>query len=249
MKAILTGMNGTVAPVVAETLQRHGIEGIAWNREQVPTTNEEEMREFIDRIRPDYFLHIGMGAVEWAETLARLCGEAKIPFLFTSTVSIFSDEVTGPIFPDTLPNVEDDYGKYKRDCERAIMNANPGAQIVRLGWQIGDEAGSNNMMDYFTNEMKQRGVIQASEHRYPSCSFLADTADALFEILTKRGPGIYQLNGNANYSLYDIAIGLKELHDTDWQIECTDEPKRDNRMIDSSISIRPISNRLNLQTK
>lgn len=249
MKAIITGMNGTVAPVVAKGLQRHGIEGIAWNREQVSTTDEQEMRQFIESVRPDYFLHIGMGSVEWAETLARLCGEMKIPFLFTSTVSIFSDDVTGPISPDTTPDAEDDYGKYKRDCERAIVRVNPSAQIVRLGWQIGDEAGSNNMMDYFTNEMKQRGVIQASEHWYPSCSFLQDTAETLLEILIKRGPGIYHLNGNTNYSLYDIAVGLKELHDADWQIECTNEPKRDNRMIDSSVQIRPISKRLNLQTK
>ncbi|WP_215143529.1 sugar nucleotide-binding protein [Exiguobacterium qingdaonense] len=249
MKAIITGMNGTVAPIVAETLKRHEIEAIAWNREQVSTTDEVEMRQFIEQIHPDYFLHIGMGAVEWAETLARLCGEMSIPFLFTSTVSIFSDDVTGPISPDTVPDAEDDYGKYKRDCEQAIARVNPGAQIVRLGWQIGHEAGSNNMMDFFTNEMKQHGVIQVSEHWYPSCSFLEDTADALFEILTKRGPGIYQLNGNTSYSLYNIAVGLKELHDTDWQIESTDEPKRDNRMIDSSVTIRPISERLNLQTK
>jgi len=249
MKAILTGMNGTVAPVVAETLTRHGIEPVTWDRTKVSTTDEAEMRRFIESVRPNYFLHIGMGAVEWADTLARLCGEYKIPFLFTSTVSVFSDNVTGPITPDMPPDATDEYGAYKRACEETIARTNPGAQIVRLGWQIGHRAGSNNMMDYFENEMKRHGVIVASAHWYPSCSFLEDTADALFEILTKRGPGLYQLNGNSSHSLYDIAMALKESHDTSWQIEQTDEPKRDNRMVDTNITIQPITKRLALHTK
>lgn len=246
MKAILTGMNGTVAPVVAHTLQQHGIEPVAWDRSKVSTTDESEMRQFIESIRPDYFLHIGMGPVEWAETLARLCGEYKIPFLFTSTVSVFSDHVTGPITPDTPPDAEDEYGSYKRSCEQAIARVNPGAQIVRLGWQIGNQAGSNNMLDYFENEMSQKGVITASEHWYPSCSFLEDTAEALFTILTKRGPGLYQLNGNTSHSLYKIAVALSELHDFAWRIERSNEPKRDNRMIDTNVTIQPINKRLNL---
>lgn len=249
MKAILTGMNGTVAPVVAATLQRHGIEPVAWDRNKVSTSNESEMRDFIESTRPDYFLHIGMGSVEWAETLARLCGEYRIPFLFTSTVSVFSDDVTGPITPDTPPDAKDEYGSYKRACEQAIARANPGAQIVRLGWQIGDNAGSNNMVDYLETEMEQKGVIIASTHWYPSCSFLEDTAEALFNILTKRGAGLYQLNGNTSHSLYDIASALAEHHDRPWRIEQADEPKRDNRMVDTNITIQPITKRLALHRK
>lgn len=249
MKAIITGMNGTVAPVVAATLKRHGIESVAWDRSKVSTDNEAEMRAFIESVRPDYFLHIGMGPVEWAASLAKLCGEYEIPFLFTSTVSVFSDNVTGPITPDTPPDAEDEYGAYKRACEQAVARANPGAQIVRLGWQIGDAAGSNNMMDFFETEMEQKGAIVASVHWYPSCSFLEDTADALFHILTKRGPGLYQLNGNTSYSLYDIASALAEHHDRPWRIERADEPKRDNRMVDTNSRIEPITKRLSLHTK
>jgi len=248
MKAILTGMNGTVAPVVANVLRQHQIEPIAWDRSRVSTTDEQEMRRFIESERPSYFLHIGMGSVEWSETLARLCGEYKIPFLFTSTVSIFSDAVTGPIPPDARPDAEDEYGSYKRECERVIAAANPGAQIVRLGWQIGERAGSNNMMDYFENEMQQHGVIRASEHWYPSCSFLDDTATSLVDILTKRGPGIYQLNGNTSLSLYDLALQLNELHGKEWRIECVTEPKRDNRMVDTNVTIEPITTRLSHRT-
>ncbi|KDN58413.1 MAG: sugar nucleotide-binding protein [Exiguobacterium sp.] len=249
MKAIITGMNGTVAPVVATTLERHGIEPIAWDRSKVSIEKESDMRAFIESVQPDYFLHIGMGPVESAANLARLCGEYDIPFLFTSTVSVFSDNVTGPITPDTRPDAEDEYGSYKRACEQAIARANPGAQIVRLGWQIGDRPGSNNMMDFFEKEMEQKGVIVASTHWYPSCSFLQDTADALFDILTKRGPGMYQLNGNTSHSLYDIASALAERHDRPWRIERADEPKRDNRMVDTNCRIAPITNRLALHTK
>ncbi len=35
MKAIITGMNGTVAPVVADVLAKHDIETVAWDRTKV----------------------------------------------------------------------------------------------------------------------------------------------------------------------------------------------------------------------
>ncbi len=129
-----------------------------------------------------------------------------------------------------MPDASDEYGAYKIACEQAIQAIDPQAKIVRIGWQIGTEAGSNNMVDFFTNEMKQHGVIQASRNWYPSSSLLEDTAEALVTILLEQEAGLYQLNGNDRYSMYDLAHALNTLHAKNWMIEPVDEPRRDNRM-------------------
>ncbi|WP_347356072.1 sugar nucleotide-binding protein [Exiguobacterium indicum] len=246
MKAIITGMNGTVAPVVADVLAKHDIETVAWDRTKVSTTDESQMRTFLETERPDYFLHIGMGSVSWTDALVRLCQEYQIPFFFTSTVSVFSDDVPAPIEKDAVPDATDEYGAYKIACEQAIQAIDPQAKIVRIGWQIGTEAGSNNMVDFFTNEMKQHGVIQASRNWYPSSSLLEDTAEALVTILLEREAGLYQLNGNDRYSMYDLAHALNTLHAKNWTIEPVDEPRRDNRMATDVVLVRPLSERLPL---
>ena len=56
MKAIIIGMNGTVAPVFADVLAKHDVKTVAWDRTKVSTTDEFQMRTFLETERPDYFL-------------------------------------------------------------------------------------------------------------------------------------------------------------------------------------------------
>ena len=62
MKAIVTGMNGTVAPVLARTLIDAGHTVIAWDRSRVPTDNREAVRDFIHGEHPDWFFHVATGS-------------------------------------------------------------------------------------------------------------------------------------------------------------------------------------------
>src|SRR5688572_15908766 len=112
MKAIITGLNGTVAPATAATFRERGIEVVAWKRYEVSIENIDEMRGFLHREQPDWFLHIATGPPQWAESVSRLCAEESIRFLFTSSVSVFSEHGTGPYTVDDEPTATDDYGRY-----------------------------------------------------------------------------------------------------------------------------------------
>ncbi|OIN67528.1 epimerase [Exiguobacterium sp. KRL4] len=243
MNVLITGMNGTVAPVVADVFRTQGYDVTAWDRSVVSTTDLALMEAFIDRVQPDLLLHIGMGSAEFAETLARLSFERNIPFLFTSTASVYADHQQGPHDPFVAPEAEDEYGLYKRTCERLIQAVNPNAYIVRIGWQIGQAAGSNNMIDYLERHAAS-GEIPASANWYPSCAFLEDTADTLYTLITSKTPGLYLANGNRDHSFFDIATALNTLHGSKWQITEDNSMTRDDRMTDSRVIIRPISERL-----
>jgi dTDP-4-dehydrorhamnose reductase len=245
MKAVITGMNGAVAPNVANYFREQGVEVVAFNRATIDINDYEAISRFLKVEKPDYFLHLATGPADWAEKSARICGEQDIRYLFTSTVSVFSEQGSGPYTIDSTPNAEDNYGRYKRDCEARVKAANPEVLIARLGWQIGSVVGSNNMFDYLERTMAEKGKIEASKTWYPSCSYMEDTAETLFNLVSSFPSDLYLVNSNQKSSFFEIVNGInKEVGN--WKVVPGASPNRDDRMFDDRIHIVSIEEKLNL---
>ncbi len=244
MKAIVTGTNGTVAPVLASTLQQNGHSVTAWDRSLVPTDSRDAMVNFIDAEQPDWFFHIATGDPAWAESVAQICAERGTKFLFTSSVSVFSGQQQGPLTPNTVPTPDDDYGRYKFECEQRVRSVNADSLIVRLGWQIGSAAGGNHMLDHLIRTHQENGQIDASVNWYQACSFLEDTADGLLYVMERFSAELYHLDSNRGLTFYDIVIGLNQLHGNAWQVNAVDAPVHNNLMPDLRLPIPTLSERL-----
>jgi len=245
MKAIITGMNGTVAPVLNNFLRRQGIQMVVWDRRFVPIDDAHAVHTFLEQHCPNWFFHVATGPAQWAEKIAGECYRRHIKLLFTGSVSIFDPQKTNaPITIHQKPTATDEYGIYKIDCERKILTANPDAIIARLGWQIGNTPGSNNMVDFLHNEFSKKGEIEAGDQYFPSCSFLEDTAAGLFNIIMNFDKGIFHLEGNPGISFYEIVTALNTLNNNNWQISKIDTPVIDNRMTDAHIQIQSIKRTL-----
>ncbi|WP_312651932.1 sugar nucleotide-binding protein [Proteiniclasticum sp.] len=240
MKAIVTGMNGTVAPYVYHELMRRDIEVYIWDRRKNSIDSEEAVFHYIESIQPDLFFHIATGPVEWVEHIAKATQELKIKLLYTSSVSVFSENGTGPYTAESIPDAEDDYGRYKIEGENAVSSGNPHAVIARLGWQIGSSSGSNNMFDFLVKAQNEKGFIEASSKWYPSCSFLEDTAQALVDAALDLPSGTYLLNSNTKYSFLEIVKHLRNQHGIEWDIRETTTFIRDDRMFDDRAEIRKL---------
>lgn len=249
MKTLLTGMNGTVAPVLAQALVQAGHSVTAWNRSAIPIDNLEAMREFIARERPDWFFHLATGSAAWAETVARICFDQRIKFLFTGSVSVFSASQRGAFTVDVLPQPDDDYGRYKLECEQRIQAVCPDALIVRLGWQIGTTLEGNQMAAYLDRTFNAQRYIDASVAWYPACSFLADTAESLTHLMQTLPPGLYHLDANPGLSFYDIAVALNALHSNRWTVKPGATPVQNNRLIDARVQVNPITRRFALHQR
>ena len=242
MKAIFTGLNGTVAPEVSKYFKSKGIEVIQYDRNVIPVDNEFEIESFLKLHQPDFFLHFAMGTPEWAGLLAKLTKKLKIKFIYISTVSVYSGKSKGPITLDTLPDAEDNYGKYKRVSEDTVLKNNNESYILRIGWQIGMKPGSNNMIDYLYKEMEKNDVVKASNKWYPSCSFMEDTAKGIFDAITNHPNGIYLINSNDTFSFYEIVTYLSKIHPIIKVAERKDFIQ-DIRMVDNRIQIQKLSQR------
>jgi dTDP-4-dehydrorhamnose reductase len=245
MKAIITGMNGTVAPEVAKYFMAMGVNMIAFDRSKIDINNENMIADFLQAEKPDWFLHIATGPVEWAERVAKICRELNIKFLFTSTVSVFSEHSSGPYTVESVPNAEDDYGRYKIECEKRIIAVHPEAYITRLGWQIGRSAGSNQMVDFLERSMAEKGHIEASVKWYPSCSFLEDTAAALYDIVMNFPSGLYLLNSNKRSTFYEIVSAMNKQNKR-WNVTRGSNPNRDDRMFDERVKMISVEEKLGM---
>ena len=256
MKVIITGANGTLGSVLKKFLENRKVEVVTWNREIVPIEDRNAMEKFLNITQPDILFHLAIGSqstgkpneswlvnVEWTSELARLTNSLKIKFIYTSTAMVFSDDAKGPFTIDSRPDAKEGYGYEKRISEEMVFEGNSSAIIARLGWQIGENPGSNNMIDYFDKHMRQNGQIGASRKWYPACSFLIDTAEALFDV-SEFAPGLYMLDSNEKWNFFEIASALNNLYGNPWKIAPIDDFVYDQRLLDKRILINSLKKTL-----
>lgn len=242
MKALVTGLHGTVAPALAQVLAKSGCEIVPWDRAIHPVDHPEAVRFFIAGEKPDVFCHAAMGSPEWTEWAAQACAAMNIPFLYISSVSVFSGAQSGPFTIRDIPLPDDDYGRYKLECERRVQAVHSGAHIVRIGWQIGTAPGGNQMVDFLDRTNRERSRIDASTLWFPGCSFLPDTAESLVQIL-KLPPGLYHLDGNPGLNFFEIASALNRLLGNPWKVVPVSSLVQNHRMLDPRVPVAPVTRR------
>jgi dTDP-4-dehydrorhamnose reductase len=231
-RILLTGVRGTVAPALALELQARGFETLAWDRALAPPEDAAAAMRTIAGSGAMAVVHCAMGDPAWAERMAACCAAREIRFLYTSSVSVFGAQQRGPFEVDAVPEPSDDYGRYKLECERRVLAAFPGAQVVRLGWQMSLQPGGNQMAEHLARQQSERGHVAASTGWFQACSFLEDTARVLAEALGRFPPGLYQLDGNPGWDFHRVASALNRAAGAGWTVRPADAPRLNNLMRD-----------------
>lgn len=247
MKLLLTGLSGTLAPVVSRAAQGLGFDVVGWDRRAVDPDDTHASEAWLKAERPDAIAHLAVGSVAWARSLALYARANATPLLFTSTAMVFHHLPNGPHRVGDERNAEDAYGQYKRDCEDAILGACPHACVARIGWQIDAQRPGNNMLVALDQWQAKDGHIAASEAWLPACSFMDDTAEALVELLRDAVPGVTHIDSNADegHDFASIARALKQVYQRDaWTIRPTMAYVHDQRLVGGGTLVPPLSRRL-----
>lgn len=254
MKVLITGASGTLGSAMVKYLESINAEVFSWERSKVSPFIYSEMKNYIEEIDPDIIFHFAIASqgtgieneswkinYEWTSELAWISNEHKIKFLFTSTAMVFSDLAKGPFTKNSIPDASSGYGFEKLKAEERVFCQNSDAYVARLGWQISDKFSGNNMLAYFDNEMKNKGVLKASNKWYPACSFVSDTVKELFRIVREESPGLYMIDSNDAYTFYELALWLNKKHNNRWKIEQDDSFSFEQRMIDNKTQVKKLS--------
>ncbi len=256
MKAIITGINGTIGSVLRQRLESQGHTVVGWNRRDTAIDHYQTMEDFLRAESPDVVFHLAIASrptgreneswlvnYEWSSELAWITRVLNITFIFTSTAMVFSNDARGPFKLDSVPDAGEGYGFEKRMAEQRVFYQNPQTRVVRLGWQIGEKSGSNNMIDYLERNNRENGQVSASTRWLPACSFLPDTAEGLQRLATM-DPGLYMLDANRKWNFFEIASALNARHGNPWKIVPSDDFVYDQRMIDPRLEIPSLQTHL-----
>ncbi len=247
MKLLLTGLGGTLAPVVAREAERQGFSVVGWNRQAVPPDEAPAALAWLEREQPDAVAHLAVGSVAWAGLLARHAQRHACPLLFTSSAMVFHHQPDGPHRVADERTAQDAYGQYKRDCEDAVLGACPQASVARIGWQIDAERPGNNMLAALDQWQAKDGRVAASTAWRPACSFMDDTAVALVKLLIAAVPGVTHIDSNADegHNFASIARALQQTFGRrGWKVEPTDTYVHDQRLVGGGAWVPPLSTRL-----
>jgi dTDP-4-dehydrorhamnose reductase len=253
MKALITGARGTVGTRLSRLLAANGDTVVAWNRAIVPIDDYHAMEAFVRACAPDVVYHLAIASrptgrqgeswlvnYEWSSELAWITRVLGVGFVFASTTMVFSNDARGPFTRESVPDATEGYGYEKLRAEERVRYQNPQAIVARLGWQIGEAPGSNNMIDFLFNKSRELGHVPASTRWYPATSFLDDTARALIE-LGRMPPDIYMLDANERWTFYEIASALARRHGDAFRVVPTDDFVFDQRMQDPRVPLRSLA--------
>lgn len=256
MKALITGANGAVGTGLRNYLATLYANVVTWNRNDVPYTDYAAMESYVADVNPDVLFHLATASkptgveneawlvnYEWTSELAWITRTLGVRFVYTSSVMVFTDANRGPFTLESRSDALDGYGYEKRMAERRVFHQNPDAIVARLGWQIGEAPGSNNMIDFFARQMREHGQVNASRRWFPACSFITDTAAALYR-LASSAPSLYMLDSNTRWNFYAIAQALNVQLGNKWQIVADDSFVYDQRMIDPRPGMPALNERL-----
>jgi dTDP-4-dehydrorhamnose reductase len=246
MKWLVTGLNGTLAPVLARAAAATGVQVIGWDRGRLDPEDADAGDAWLEAERPDAIAHLAMGSPAWTGRLAAHAARHGVPFVFTSTVMVFEHVPDGPHHAADERTGRSDYGRYKIACEDAVRAAHAGACIVRIGWQIDAAQPGNNMLLTLDGWQANEGRVACSRAWRPACSFMDDTAAVLVGLLRAPRPGTHHLDSNAGeaHSFDRVAEALKAAFARDaWRIEVHEDYRHDQRLA-GSLAVPPLSARL-----
>lgn len=215
----------------------------------MPADDSPQARAALARMRPDAIAHLALGAVAWADLLARDAADRAAALVFTSTAMVFDHDPDGPHDVDAPRTARDDYGRSKIACEDAVRAACPQAAIARLGWQIDETAGGNNMLAELDRRQAREGRVTASSRWTPACSFIDDTCRALLDLVETPRAGTFHLDANAGeaWRFDQVVQALKAHCARDWVVAVDGSATayaHDQRLVGGAIALPPLSRRL-----
>ncbi len=251
-KLLVTGLNGTLAPRLAELLIAQGHAVLAWDRRAHDPADEAGGRVWLDGQGIHGVAHLAMGDAHWAGWLAHWAAQRDLPFVFTSTAMVFHHAPDGPHQPGDERNAQDDYGRGKVACEDAVFRAYPGASVARIGWQMdlhtsgSNHHHSNTMLRALDDWQAKEGRVAASCRWRPACSFIDDTVAALAQLLHQPQAGVLHLDSNAKeaWRFDQIAAALAQAAQRDWRVESVEGYAHDQRLQGTAMDFPHLSARL-----
>ena len=206
MKILITGAKGMLAQAVREKFEKKN-ELILTDVQDLDITNEQAVKDFIARVKPDYIINCAAyTAVDKAEENEELAekinadGPKNLALAAKENNAILVHVSTDYVFPGDLDvekaYTEEDatgpvtaYGRTKLHGEQAIANNCDKYYIFRTAWLYGE--GKNFVRTMLTlSETRDEISVVCDQHGSPT--YTEDLTSIIYQAIEKKIPfGIY----------------------------------------------------------
>lgn len=236
MKILVTGANGMLAQEVKKQL-KEGNELICTDVQDLDITNESQVMEFIENLKPEYIVNCAAyTAVDKAEEAGEIVekinadGPANLAKAAKATgavlVHVSTDYVFGGGLDLSKDYSEDDpkspvtaYGITKLHGEEKIEENCDKFYIFRTAWLYGH--GGNNFVKTMTKLGQERDELSVVSDQHGSPTYAVDLASFIKQAIDKKIPyGIYHATNNGYTTWYEFT---KEIF-AEQGIECKVNP-------------------------
>jgi len=226
-KILLIGKTGQLGREMMEDSSSFGFEIVGFEKEELDVTNELQVKEKIEKIKPDILINTSAYHVVAAceenllvamtvnfvavDKMAKLCKKYGIKFVTYSTDYVFDGEKGAPYEENDKPNPLQIYGISKLAGEYAALNSYPeGVFVIRTCGLYGGEKGSpekkGNFVLNIIQEAQNKEVIEVSSEQIVSPTYAGDLSKATLKLLnSKAEAGIYHLVNEGYCSWYEFA--------------------------------------------
>jgi len=189
--------------------------GITLHRQNL--TDAIALKNLFSKIKPDAVIHTAAISdanycqqhvqesyeinVIATQTLAELCAEANIPFVFTSSDLVFDGKKGDYIETDAV-NPLSKYGEQKAEVENLVLKIYPKTAVCRMPLMIGDGGGKGYLNTFLTKAKKgEQFKLFTDEFRSPLGGMSA--AQGLL-LAVENFKGIYHLGGKEKLSRFQL---------------------------------------------
>lgn len=132
-------------------------------------------------------------------------------FIHVSTDYVFDGTASTALTETAQPNPINVYGVTKLAGEKACLQENPQAIIIRTSWVY--SSFGNNFVKTMSRLMQERDSLNVVNDQIGSPTYAADLAQAIMTIVTHPNwkSGIYHFSNEGEISWYEFALAIQEI--------------------------------------
>ena len=158
--------------------------------------------------------------------LAEICHGRGIDLVFVSTDFVFDGSSGRPYDEAHAPAPLQVYGRSKLEGERAVLEAHPGALVVRTSTLYGPgRRGRPHYVDAILDQAARKDRIEVVRTPVSSPTYTPDLARALVELLEVRAKGVVHVVNDGACSRLELARATVRLAGAADRVVVTERPE------------------------